>query len=69
MKDLIEALTIFAKYRDEHYPTICHHDELVITWITREEMSAADVARVEELGFNWFEGVEGYWYSFRFGSA
>jgi len=68
MKDLIEALTIFSKYRDETRPTHCEHDVLTITGVTLEEVSEEDRRRLDELGFIWSEG-DGAWISFRYGSA
>lgn len=69
MKNLIEALTIFAKYQDLQFPTHCGHDELMIMGITLDEVSAEDQTRLNELGFNWNKSEGGYWYSFRYGSA
>lgn len=70
MDDLIEALTIFRKYRNEKYPTHCEHDELIIVGVTFDEVSEQDRARLKELGFLWSgEDEEGHWFSFRFGSA
>jgi hypothetical protein len=68
MKDLIEALTIFAKYKDERWPTICVHDELIIVGIGRAEISTDDQKRLVELGFDW-DDHDDHWRSFRFGSA
>jgi hypothetical protein len=68
MKDLIEALTIFAKYRDEKWPTHCEHDVLTIMGIG-DEVSEADKDRLAELGFIWSTADGGAWISFRFGSA
>lgn len=42
MKDLIEALTIFQKYKDVDYPTHCEHDVLYIMAVGRDEVSAED---------------------------
>ena len=71
MNELIEALTIFAKYKNERWPTHCEHDVLHIVGITKTEMSAEDVARVEALGFLWSEDdeTEEGWISFKYGSA
>lgn len=66
MKNLIEALTIFSKYRNETCPTVCEHDVMYVVDITESEVSETDKARLEELSFSY--GSEG-WYSFRFGSA
>jgi len=69
MKDLIEALTIFQKYKDVDYPTHCEHDALYIMEVGRDEVSAADAKRLEKLGFIWSEEDDGAWISFKFGSA
>jgi hypothetical protein len=68
MKDLIEALNIFLKYRDEKWPTCCVHDNLLITGVTFEEVSDEDKAKLEEMNFSWSEEY-GCWASYRFGSA
>lgn len=68
MKDLIEALMIFQKYKDLKNPTNCSHDQLWIVGIEEDEVSDADAARLEQLGFLWAEG-DCCWISFRFGSA
>lgn len=69
MYDLIEALQIFAKYKNEDRPVHCEHDVLSVMGVTREEVSSADASRLEELGFVWSDGGDGCWISFRFGSA
>lgn len=68
MKDLIEALTIFMKYKDLEWPTHCEHDVLSIMGITKREISTKDRKRLDELGFLWSESDD-CWQSFRFGSA
>jgi hypothetical protein len=68
MKDLIEALTIFLKYKDRPYPTGCEHDVLYVYGITKDEVSAEDQARLEELGFHW-DAHDDNWQSFKYGSA
>lgn len=68
MKDLIEALTIFLKYRDEKWPTNCQHDELWIMGVTFDEVSDEDKKRLDELGFIFDDSDDG-WKSFRYGSA
>ena len=68
MKDLIEALTILLKYGNPAHPTNCTHDELGICGIEPDDVSADDKKRLEELGFLVNES-EGYFYSFRYGSA
>ncbi len=67
MKDLIEALTLFAKYTDEHHPTCCEHDQLYVL-VDPAKVTAEDKTRLEALGFIADAG-EGHFYSFRFGSA
>lgn len=67
MKDLIEALQIFAKYTDTEYPTHCEHDVLSIMEVDRENVSDEDHKRLDELGFFWSK--EDCYQSFRFGSA
>jgi hypothetical protein len=69
MDDLIEALTIFRKYQNVRNPTYCRHDEMMIMAVTKDEVSAEDQKRLDELGFFWSEAEDGYWASFRFGSA
>ncbi len=68
MKDLIEALTIFLKYADEHCPTDCEHDELTIANISYDEVSEEDRDRLSEIDFEWSD-ENGCWTSFRFGRA
>jgi len=66
MEDLIEALTIFLKYKNEDYPTHCEHDVLWIMGVGYDEVSEEDRKRLDELGFFWSDDG---WQSFRFGSA
>jgi hypothetical protein len=68
MEDLIKALQIFLKYGNTKWPTNCTHDELAIMEITKDMVSDEDFLELEKLGFEWDE-KEGYFYSFRFGSA
>lgn len=70
MKDLIEALTIFAKYQkeDTYSPTHCEHDVLMIAGVEEDQPSAEDRTRLDELGFIWSDEYD-CWISFRFGSA
>ena len=68
MKDLIEALQIFLKYKNSKYPTNCTHDVLAIMEISREDVSDEDNEKLDKLGFFWSE-EEGCYMSFRFGSA
>jgi len=66
MKDLIEALNIFAKYTQDDRPTHCEHDTLMVL-VDPNIVSEEDVTKLDELGF--FVSGEGNFYSFRFGSA
>jgi hypothetical protein len=66
MSDLIEALQIFLKYKNEKYPTHCEHDILMIMGV-EENLEKEDEKRLNDLGFYWND--EGYWCSYRFGSA
>ena len=68
MKDLIEALTIFAKYKDEYAPIHCEHEILMVPGISDTDLSDEDRKRVEELGFDWDSDFD-CWTSLRFGSA
>lgn len=68
MSDLIEALQIFLKYKDELFPTHCEHDELAVCGIHRDKVRSEDLNRLEELSFQWNADDE-YFYSFRFGSC
>ena len=67
MKDLIEALTIFAKYTDDEHPTICAHDMLYVL-VDPAQVTAEDRTRLEALSF-----IPHYrdnnFFSPRFGSA
>jgi len=69
MKDLIEALTILAKYMDpeQKWPTHCEHDVLYVCHIDEEDVSEEDTKRLDELGFHPSE--EGGFQSYRFGSC
>ena len=67
MKDLIEALTIFAKYTDAAHPTCCEHDMLYVL-VDPAQVTAEDRTRLETLGFTAQESDNNF-YSYRFGSA
>jgi hypothetical protein len=71
MKDLIEALTILAKYMDpeEKWPTYCAHDVLHVCHIEPEDVSEEDTKRLDELGFIPDEDDDVGFKSFRFGSC
>lgn len=69
MKDLIEALTIFAKYQTPtSWPTICVRGVLVVVGVRFDELSEEDANWVRHLGFDWSKEFDN-WASFRFGSA
>jgi len=68
MEELIEALTIFAKYKNEKWPTHCEHDVLCVVGVGEEEPSEQDRKRLKELSFEWNDEYD-CWSSFRFGSA
>lgn len=70
LNDLIEALTIFAKYGKGGYaPTNCSHDVFAVCdGIAEDAVSDEDKARLDELGFEWSDEYDS-WYSFRFGSC
>lgn len=72
MKELIEALTIFLKYKDVVTPTHCEHDVLQVMAITEDEVSEEDRKRLGELHFIWSKtgnGGDGCWVSYWYGSA
>jgi hypothetical protein len=67
MKDLIKALTIFAKYTDSKYPTHCEHDILTITSdVDANKVSDEDKLLLAELGF---EVESNLFVSYRYGSC
>lgn len=68
MKDLIEALTILAKYGDPYAPTHCEHDVLYVC-IDPDQVSEADKARLAELSFRPDTENGGGFRSYRFGSC
>ena len=68
MDNLIKALTIFRKYKNNDYPTMCDHDILMIADITEEEVSEDDKAELDKLGFSWNKGYS-CWSSYIFGAA
>lgn len=68
MKKLIEALTIFAKYKDVEYPTACVHDALCIMAVTQEEVSKEDAELLDKYDFFWSQEFD-CWCSFHYGSA
>jgi hypothetical protein len=70
MKDLIEALTIFAKYQeaDTYAPTHCEHDIMLVVGVEESAVSEEDAKRLDALGWHWDSEYD-CWGSFRFGSA
>ena len=68
--ELIEALQIFGRYATTTFsPTHCEHDVMYIMDVHRDQVTAAELERLDELGFFWCdEDVEGF-RSYRFGSA
>lgn len=69
MKDLIKALTIFAKYiPDSSYPTHCEHDILSVM-CDPAEVSDADTKLLAGLGFFPSDEASETFFSFRYGSA
>ena len=69
MKQLIEALAIFAKYApDLSHPTCCDHDVLYVL-VPPVLVSDEDKARLAELSFRPSSDVPDAFSSFRFGSA
>jgi len=67
MNDLIEALTILAKYVSHVNPTCCEHDVLYVL-VNPAQVTAADRDRLSVLGFL-ADASEHHFYSHRFGSA
>lgn len=68
MKDLIEALTIFAKYTDDHAPTACEHDVLYV-FVNPGKVHTDDLRRLAQLSFTVESETGDCFKSFRFGSA
>lgn len=68
MKDLLEAITIMAKYTDSIHPTNCNHDELRFNTIDSTKVSEEDLRRLEELGFHDDRDDIGGFLSFKYGS-
>lgn len=68
MKDLIKALNIFLKYKDNYNPTHCKHDTLYVVGISYEEVCDSDKEALKGLGFHWSDEYD-CWCSYRFGSA
>lgn len=69
MKELLEALNIFAKYmEDVDFPTHCEHDILYIMLTDEFAPTPEETTRLEKLGF-FFASEVGCWASYKFGSA
>lgn len=68
MDKLIEALQIFLKYQNNRWPTHCEHDIMMISDITKEEISEEDSIKLKELDFHWNEEYD-CWTSYHYGSA
>lgn len=60
MENLIKALTIFLKYRNDDEPLIFYDDLLVISFITRKDVSDEDNLELGKLGFIWEEDYNAY---------
>ena len=67
MKDLLEAIAIFAKYTDAKHPTCCEHDILYVL-VDPADVTAEDRTRLQALGFEAHEADRNF-QSYRFGSA
>jgi len=68
MEDLIKALQIFLKYKNEYSPTHCEHDVMMIAAVTKEMVSEEDRKVLDKLGFHWSSEYD-CWISYRFGAA
>lgn len=68
MEELIKALQIFLKYKNNKYPTHCEHDVFAVVGISEEEVSEEDKSKLDKLGFFWSKGDE-CWQSYRYGST
>jgi hypothetical protein len=66
MKDLIDALNIFAKYTKAEFPTHCEHDVLYVVVNPADVVLPEDLEKLKELGFNPDGDV---FKSYRFGSC
>lgn len=67
MNDLLEALTIFAKYTSTRRPTCCEHDILYVL-VDPADVTVEDRERLAQLGFEAQEHDKNFT-SYRFGSA
>ena len=67
MRDLIQALRIFAKYTDLDWPVQCMNNAMWIC-VDPKEVSMNDQDRLYDLGFN-VSDLQEKFYSFRFGKS
>ncbi|GAG40443.1 unnamed protein product [marine sediment metagenome] len=65
MKDLIEALTIFAKYTNTKFPTNCTNYTLYVD-VDESDVSQDDRKRLSELSFE-YNILSGTYFSEHFG--
>lgn len=70
MRDLIEALTILAKYMPDasYSPTHCEHDVMYVM-VSPDDVTEEDKRKLEKLGFDPDDEYQECFRSFRFGSA
>lgn len=68
MEDLIKALQIFLKYKNNYAPTHCEHDIMMVSKIEKNEVSKEDKKELKKLGFAWDSEYD-CWTSYRFGSC
>ena len=68
MKDLIEALTILAKWVDDEWPTHCTHDQFAVKGPRPRRLTNNERKRLKTLSFHYDAELE-MWVSFRFGSC
>jgi hypothetical protein len=67
IRDLIEALEIFAKY-NVNASIHCEHDTMYICYISPDEVTEKDKTRLDELGF-FDSSDDDNFMSFRWGSC
>lgn len=53
MENLIEALNIFKKYKNNDDPIMCALRTLMINHVTKKMVSKEDQEKLNELGFEW----------------
>ena len=68
LSELVEGLQILLKYGDVEWPTHCEHDVMTICNGCYDTMTDEDLAKLDELGFEWDED-ERCFKSYAFGSA